>query len=79
MSHPRPFGIAELFNSISFFFRYFFVFAKLLIVLWIGFDVIELYQENPIYRSMSVFLFWAVTIWFLLRQVGFNPRIRRGG
>ena len=79
MSHPRPFGIAELFNSISFFLRYFFIFGKFLIVLCIGFDVIELYQEIRMYCSMSVFLFWAVTIWFLLRQVGFNPRIRRGG
>jgi len=78
MNH-KSFGVAELFSSFSFFFRYFFVFAKLLIALWIGFDVIELYQENPMYRTMSVFLFWAVTIWFLLRQLGFNPRIRRGG
>lgn len=77
MSAPNP--IMELIYSISFFLRYFFVVAKFLIVLWIGFDVLELYQENPMYRNLSVFLFWAVTIWFLLRQVGFNPRIRRGG
>ncbi len=62
-----------------YFLRYIVLFVKFILVLWIGFDVLELYQENPMYRSMATFLFWAVTIWFLLRQIGFNPRIRRGG
>jgi len=75
----KPFSIVDIINSMSFFFRYIIVFGKFILILWIGFDVLELYQENPMYRSMATFLFLAVTIWFLLRQIGFNPRIRRGG
>ncbi len=70
--------ISKLFYGTNAFIGFAFLLFKIGLILWIGFDILDLYQTNPMYRSMAKFLFFAVSIWFLLTQVGFSPRIRRG-
>lgn len=70
--------ISKLFHGSNAFIGFIFLIVKIGLVLWIGFDILDLYQTNPMYRSMVKFLFFAVSLWFLLTQIGFAPRIRRG-
>lgn len=70
--------ISKLFHGSNAFVGLLFMFIKISLILWVGFDILDLYQSNPMYRSMSKFLFFAVSLWFLLTQIGFSPRIRRG-
>jgi uncharacterized membrane protein YdbT with pleckstrin-like domain len=70
--------ITKIFHGSSAFFSLITLIIKVALVLWIGFDILELYQTNPMYRSISKFLFYGVTIWFILTQIGFAPRIKRG-
>ncbi len=69
--------ITRLVNGSSSFIRFLIAIIKFGLVLWIGLDVIELYQTNPMYRSMSKFLLYAVSVWFLLSQFGFTSRLKR--